>query len=29
MPMETLEQIGVEDECDDYELGHAAGACVH
>jgi hypothetical protein len=29
MPMEALDQIRVEDECDDYELGHSAGACVH
>jgi hypothetical protein len=29
MPMEALDQIGVEDECDDYELGHSASACVH
>ena len=29
MPMEVFDQIRVEDECDDYELGHATGACVH
>ena len=29
MPMEALDQIRVKDECDDYELGHAMGACVH
>jgi len=29
MPMEALDQIRVEDECDDYELGHLAGACMH
>jgi hypothetical protein len=29
MPMEVLDQIGVEYECDDYELRHAASACVH
>jgi hypothetical protein len=27
--MEALDQIRVEDECDDYELGHSTGACVH
>ena len=29
MPMEAFDQIRVEDECDDYELSHSAGACVH
>ena len=29
MPMEAFDQIRVEDERDDYELGHSAGACVH
>jgi len=29
MPMETLDQIWVKDECEDYELGHSASACVH
>jgi len=29
MPMEALDQIWVEDECDDYELSHSASACVH
>ena len=29
MPVEAFDQIGVEDECDDYELGHPAGACVY
>ena len=28
MPMEALDQVRVEDECDDYELGHLAGARV-
>jgi len=29
MPMEALDQIRVEDKCDDYELGHSASARVH
>jgi len=29
MSMEALDQIWVKDECDDYELGHSAGADVH
>jgi hypothetical protein len=29
MPVEVLDQVRVEYECDDYELGHSAGACVH
>jgi hypothetical protein len=29
MPVEALDQVRVEYECDDYELGHSAGACVH
>jgi hypothetical protein len=29
MPMEAFDQIRVEDECNDYKLGHSAGACVH
>jgi len=27
--MEALDQIRVKDECDDYELGHLAGAHMH
>jgi len=27
--MEAFDQIRVEDECDDYKLGHSACACVH
>jgi len=27
--MEAFDQIRVEDECDDYELGHSASACMH
>ena len=29
MPMEAFDQVRVEYECDDYELCHAVGACVH
>jgi hypothetical protein len=29
MPMEAFDQIRVENECDDYELGYSASACVH
>jgi len=29
MPMETFDQVRVEYECDDHELGHLAGVCVH
>jgi len=29
MPMEVLDQVRVEDECDNYELCHSASACVH
>jgi len=29
MPMEVLDQVRVEDDCDNYELGHLASACVH
>jgi hypothetical protein len=29
MSMEAFDQIRVQDECDDYKLGHSAGACVH
>jgi hypothetical protein len=29
MPMEALDQVRVEDECNDYELGHLAGAHVY
>jgi len=29
MPMEALDQISVQDKCNDYELGHSAGACMH
>ena len=29
MPMKALDQVWVEYKCDDYELGHSAGACVH
>jgi hypothetical protein len=29
MPMEAFDQIRVEDECDNYELGHLTSACVH
>jgi hypothetical protein len=29
MPMEAFDQIRVEDECDDYKLGHSVSACVH
>ena len=28
-PMEALDQIWVEDKCDNYELCHSAGAGVH
>jgi hypothetical protein len=27
--MEALDQKRVEDECNDYELGHSTCACVH
>jgi len=29
MPMEALDQVRVEDKCDDYKLGHSASARVH
>jgi hypothetical protein len=29
MPMEALDQVGVKDKCDDYELRHSASAGVH
>jgi hypothetical protein len=29
MPMEAFDQIRVEDECNDYELGHLMSAHVH
>ena len=27
--MEAFDQVGVKDKCDDYKLGHSAGARVH
>jgi hypothetical protein len=27
--MEALDQVRVENECDDYELGHSMSACVY
>jgi len=29
MPVEAFDQVRVENECNDYELGHSAGVCVH
>jgi hypothetical protein len=29
MPMEVFDQVGMKDECDNYELGYSSGADVH
>ena len=29
MPMEALDQVWVQDECDDYKLSHSTSACMH
>ena len=29
VPMEMLDQVWVQDECNDYELSHLTGASVH
>ena len=29
MPVEMLDQVGMQGKCNEYELGHSMGVCVH